>query len=53
MELKDNMGQIIGRKGKGLQEMKRMAKNRRKFRRWLHTLYKDKKGQEKRNKMKN
>ena len=28
----------MGRKGKRLQEMKRMAKDRDSFRRWLHTL---------------
>ena len=30
------MGQITGRKGKSLQEVKKMTKDRNKFRRWIH-----------------
>ena len=37
IEWEDYMGQIMGSKGKSLQEMKRILKDKDKFRWWLHT----------------
>ena len=36
IEWENYMGQIMGRKGKCLQEIRRMIKDKDKFRRWLH-----------------
>jgi hypothetical protein len=48
------MGKTMGRKEKSLQEIKGMAKDREKFRRWLHAtkVLKGTKGQKKKKKVK-